>query len=100
MFLLLTTVKLTVGIVQDQLVFRPEALQSFSVQCAKFMDIVGPLIHLTYGGPARRSELMLTKITNTQHGQRNIHHINGQLVFLGRYHKNQNQTGYEKVSPG
>lgn len=72
-------------------------MQQFLYKCSKFMDKLAPLLHMVYGGPARRTELMLCKIANVTTGLRNVFYVNGRVVIITRYHKGENQVGYQKV---
>ena len=81
----------------ERAIWNTGQLQGFLLRCSRYLNLVTPLIHFSCGGPARRTEILTTKITNTVSGLRNLYFINGCLVVLTRYHKGSHQMGDEKV---
>ena len=40
------------------------AIITYLLHCTKFMEMLAPLIHLTYGAPARTTEVMATMVSS------------------------------------
>ncbi|KAK9350911.1 hypothetical protein V1523DRAFT_49169 [Lipomyces doorenjongii] len=53
----------------------------------KLLEILFLLMHLTYGSPARMTEIDSWKHVNSVHGMRNVYCHQRGLVFLGLYNK-------------
>lgn len=87
------------GVINTRIAWKTTVLNKYLQAGATFMDLVAPLIHLTYGGPARRTELMTIKIANQPGVMRNIYYIFDRITLVTRYHKGSNQYGMDKVIP-
>ncbi|KAK9350264.1 hypothetical protein V1523DRAFT_97871 [Lipomyces doorenjongii] len=62
----------------------------------KLLEILFLLMHLTYGSPARMTEIDSWKHVNSVHGMRNVYCHQRGLVFLGLYNKTASITGKKR----
>ncbi|KAK9249950.1 hypothetical protein V1507DRAFT_73037 [Lipomyces tetrasporus] len=70
--------------------------QSYLKTATKFLEILFLLMHVTYGSPARMTEVNSWKHVNSVNGMRNIYcHPRGQVI-LGLYNKTTSLTGKER----
>lgn len=59
------------GVLDGHISWRTTAMHDYLQHCHDFLTLLGPLIHLTYGSPARCEELMAT-IINLASSARNV----------------------------
>ncbi|KAK9247035.1 P-loop containing nucleoside triphosphate hydrolase protein [Lipomyces tetrasporus] len=73
-----------------------EQAGSYLRKVTEFLDVLFILMHVTYGSPARMTEINTWKVVNSVHNHRNIYcHARG-LILLGLYNKTTSLTGMER----
>ena len=87
------------GVYGNSIAWNVQRILKYVTDGAKFMDVMAVLIHLTYGGPARRPELLQTLHQNMPGVARNVYFIFGRVCLIARYHKGSNLTGQDKSIP-
>ncbi|KAK9349549.1 hypothetical protein V1523DRAFT_327671, partial [Lipomyces doorenjongii] len=71
--------------------------QDYLKSSTKLLESLFLLMHLTYGSPARITEINTWKHVNSVNGSRNLYcHARG-LIFLGLYNKTTSLTGLERI---
>ena len=82
----------------ENVVFKTSELLKYHSSIDKVMSLLLTLIHLTYGQPARATELE-TWCLNDLGDKRSIYLLSDTICFLGRYHKSLSKTGHFKLIP-
>ncbi|KAG2001179.1 hypothetical protein GB937_010416, partial [Aspergillus fischeri] len=73
---------------QDQVLWREGAVDRYLRQVKEFLERLLPLVHITGGQPARATELLSLRHSNTLHGRhRNIFIEHGLVSTVTTYHK-------------
>jgi hypothetical protein len=65
----------------------------------RFKNLLLAAVHITAGQPARGEEITPIRFRNGFLQARNIYVVNGQVIFVTRYHKSQALFGKPKVIP-
>ncbi|KAK9427026.1 hypothetical protein V1505DRAFT_389166 [Lipomyces doorenjongii] len=60
------------------------------------LEVLFILMHVTYGSPARMTEINTWKHVNSVHNPRNVYCHSRGLIFLGLYNKTTSLTGVER----
>ncbi|KAK9494587.1 hypothetical protein V1508DRAFT_350485 [Lipomyces doorenjongii] len=82
-------------VVNDRIIVG--AAQAYLKSATALLETLFLLMHLTYGSPARMTEIDSWKHVNSLHGVRNVYcHPRG-LVFLGLYNKTTSMTGMKRL---
>jgi hypothetical protein len=64
---------------------------------ATLLEKLFVLMHVTYGSPARMTEISTWLLSNSVHKLRSLYcHPRG-LLFLGTYNKTTSMTGHERI---
>jgi hypothetical protein len=79
--------------------WQPRAVRRYIRQVEKFLELLLFLTHVTGGQPARGTEITSARYRNGYMQDRNIFIIDGQVVFISRYHKSQAIWDKPKVIP-
>jgi superfamily II DNA helicase RecQ len=79
--------------------WQPKAARRYLRQVEKFLEFLLFLTHVTSGQPARGSEITTARHRNGYMQDRNLFVIDGQVVFISRYHKSQAMWDKPKVIP-
>ncbi|KAK9481813.1 hypothetical protein V1527DRAFT_478403 [Lipomyces starkeyi] len=61
-----------------------------------FLEVLFVLMHVTYGSPARTTEVNTWKHVNSVHSPRNVYCHSRGLIFLGLHNKTTSLTGVER----
>ena len=78
--------------------YRAEAVMEYQQKVEQFQEKLLLIMHLVGGQPARATELLGMRHSNTkQGGLRNIFIDRGMMAFVTTYHKNYQQTGKMKI---
>ncbi|KAK9326584.1 hypothetical protein V1520DRAFT_351044 [Lipomyces starkeyi] len=78
------------------IIVRVEAKQ-YAKRVAQMLEKLFLLMHITYGSPARMSEISTWLLSNSVHRARSIYcHPRG-LLSLGQYNKSTSMTGHERI---
>ncbi|KAK9326461.1 hypothetical protein V1520DRAFT_285098 [Lipomyces starkeyi] len=78
------------------IIVRVEAKQ-YAKRAAQMLEKLFLLMHITYGSPARMTEISTWLLSNSVHSARSIYcHPRG-LLFLGQYNKSTSLTGHERI---
>jgi hypothetical protein len=67
--------------------WRMTRVQEYGQQVKDFLELLLALIYVTSGQPARGEEITLIRHRNGFLQERNIFVIDGQMMFVTRYHK-------------
>ncbi|KAK9482211.1 hypothetical protein V1527DRAFT_415667 [Lipomyces starkeyi] len=82
--------------VRGGVILRVKA-ETYTKKAAALLEKLFLLMHLTYGSPARMTEVATWLLSNSVHSTRSVYcHPRG-LVFLGRYNKTTSMTGHERM---
>jgi hypothetical protein len=75
-----------------------QAVERYMDRVVEFREKLAVLMHISGGQPARGPEIWSVRHSNTvQGGHRNVFIKDGMVVFVTRYHKNYNVSGYVKI---
>ena len=78
--------------------WNQSAVKAYKAQVDTFLETLLLLVHMTSGQPARGTELLSLRYTNTVNGHhRNIFVDNGMVSTVTTYHKGYNITGSTKI---
>src|SRR5277367_6410975 len=78
--------------------YRMEAVMEYQQKVKQFQEKMLLIMHMVGGQPARATELLGMRHSNTkQGGLRNIFIERGMMAFVTTYHKNYQQTGKMKI---
>ncbi|KAK9489746.1 hypothetical protein V1508DRAFT_361407 [Lipomyces doorenjongii] len=78
--------------------YRPA--RAYLKNSTKYLEVLFILMHVTYGSPARMTEINTWTHANSVHGSRSIYgHARG-LIFLGQYNKITSLTGVARAPAG
>jgi hypothetical protein len=77
--------------------WKPQPVRRYLRQVERFLEYLLFLTHITGGQPARGTEVTTTRFRNGYVQDRNIYVIDGQVVFISRYHKSQAMWDKPKV---
>jgi hypothetical protein len=84
--------------IEGKVRWRQTAISLYRQQVDAFLERLLLLLHLTAGQPARGTELLSLRITNTIHGHhRSLFIDNGLVSFVTSYHKGYSVTGSTKI---
>ncbi|KAK9357102.1 hypothetical protein V1504DRAFT_399176, partial [Lipomyces starkeyi] len=82
--------------VRGGVILRAKA-ERYAKKAAGLLEKLFMLMHLTYGSPARMTEVATWLLSNSVHSTRSVYcHPRG-LIFLGRYSKTTSMTGHERM---
>ncbi|KAK9241552.1 hypothetical protein V1506DRAFT_465881 [Lipomyces tetrasporus] len=71
--------------------------EAYAKKAAGLLEKLFILMHVTYGSPARITEVETWLLSNSVHSTRSVYcHPRG-LIFLGRYNKTTSMTGHERM---
>ena len=79
--------------------WRTTRVREYGQRVRDFLELLLALIHMTAGQPARGEEITPIRHRNGFLQERNIFVIDGQVMFVTRYHKSQALFGRPKVIP-
>jgi hypothetical protein len=79
--------------------WQPQAVRRYLRQVEKFLELLLFLTHVTGGQPARGTKITTARYRNGYMQDRNIFVMDGQVVFISRYHKSQAMWDKPKVIP-
>jgi len=65
----------------------------------QFLELLCIIVHLSYGQPARGTELEIIRILNTPDGERGLYWIDALVMVLGIYSKTQKISGRNRLVP-
>ena len=82
-----------------ELAWRARLVRSYLRRTDRFLELLLLAIHITGGQPARGTEITGLRHRNGLLQDRNIFIMDGQVVFVTRYHKSQSQWDKPKVVP-
>jgi superfamily II DNA helicase RecQ len=75
-----------------------QGVEEYMMNVARFREKILVLMHIAGGQPARATELLSIRHSNTQKGgHRNIFIEDGMVVFVARYHKGYAMSGDVKI---
>ena len=77
--------------------WKPQLVRRYLRRVERFLEYLLFLTHVTGGQPARGTEVTTTRFRNGYVQDRNIYVIDGQVVFISRYHKSQAMWDKPKV---
>jgi hypothetical protein len=83
----------------QSIVWDVNTVSEYVNKCVIFFDLLGPLIHISYGGPARRTELLTAITRNSRTSVRHLYMMLDRVAIVTRYHKGANQYGSDKTIP-
>ncbi|KAK9357364.1 hypothetical protein V1504DRAFT_442867 [Lipomyces starkeyi] len=90
------TPELNVQYIRGGTILKAKA-QEYAKKAASLLEKLFMLMHMTYGSPARITEIATWLLSNTVHSTRSVYcHPRG-LLFLGRYNKTTSMTGHERM---
>ncbi|KAK9242703.1 hypothetical protein V1506DRAFT_446185, partial [Lipomyces tetrasporus] len=71
--------------------------KQYAKRAEQLLETLFMVMHITYGSPARMTEISTWLLTNSVHRTRSIYcHARG-LLFLGMYNKSTSMTGHERI---
>jgi superfamily II DNA helicase RecQ len=79
--------------------WRMPRVRSYLRRVDAFLELLLLLMHTTGGQPARGTEIMTIRHRNGQLQDRNVFVMDGQVLFVTRYHKSQWEWDRPKVVP-
>lgn len=79
--------------------FRSKAVNAYAAKVSSFLDLLMALCHLLGGMPARDTELTSLKLRNSWASMRSFYIIDGVVMFLGQWEKNQSSINAPKLIP-
>lgn len=74
-------------------------VREYSDRIRDFLQLLLLLIHMTSGQPARGEEITPIRHRNGMLQEQNVFVIDGQVMFVTRYHKSQALFSQPKVIP-
>lgn len=79
--------------------FRSKAVNVYAAKVSSFLDLLMALCHLLGGMPARGTELTSLKLRNSWASMRSFYIVDGVVMFLSQWEKNQSRTNAPKLIP-
>ncbi|KAK9364534.1 hypothetical protein V1509DRAFT_572753, partial [Lipomyces kononenkoae] len=71
--------------------------REYAQKAAELLEILFVLMHVTYGSPARMTEISTWPVSNSVHKTRSVYCHQRGLLFLGTYSKTTSMTGHERI---
>jgi superfamily II DNA helicase RecQ len=90
---------MVLNVTNDRIKWKRSAVMSWLDKCLVYLQLLFLLLQLTWGGPARISEMAVLRITNGQDERRNMYFDGTWIMFLFRYNKTRANLGRDRLIP-
>jgi hypothetical protein len=87
------------GVQDGKVLWKLSVARKYLADSRELLRVLGPLIHITCGSPARGEELCTAKLVNTPIALRNVFLGGGRINLILQYQKGSNISGKTSSSP-